>query len=292
MIGCQRTLIQILPIVTLFRPVVLPLHGKLRHSAGMAPRWTARLLLLIAAALPLAASGALQDEIQVYDDEINEKGEYSLEVHFNTTPDGLTTRSYPGQVINAGNTRLTPELAIGLGHDLEAGLYVNTVFNSGQWNYAGYKLRMKWLPILEKYGYDFFGGVNIELSNTLYQYEQSRYGVEARFILGKHIDEWLIALNPILAWPLSQPYADGNPNFSLSARVSREVTKELALGVEYYSNVGVLNQPINYQNTGQMGFLMAYWDGEPIAFQAGVGRGLSQSSDNWTIKAIFSIPLP
>lgn len=271
--------------------VLFRMRGAPRPSARSACNWISVLLLAIACTLPTVAFG-LQDEIQVYDDEINEKGEYSLEIHFNTTPDGLTTRSYPGQVINAGNTRLTPELAIGLGHDLEAGLYVNTVFNSGQWNYAGYKLRMKWLPILEKYGYDFFGGVNIELSNTLYQYEQSRYGVEARFILGKHIDEWLIALNPILAWPLSQPYADGNPNFSLSARVSREVTKELALGVEYYSNVGVLNQPINYQNTGQMGFLMAYWDGEPIAFQAGVGRGLSQSSDNWTIKAIFSIPLP
>ena len=268
------------------------MRGAPRPFARSACNWISVLLLAIACTLPTVAFG-LQDEIQVYDDEINEKGEYSLEVHFNTTPDGITTsRSYPGQVINAGNTRLTPELALGLGHDLEAGLYVNTVFNSGQWNYAGYKLRMKWLPILEKYGYDFFGGVNIELSNTLYQYEQSRYGVEARFILGKHIDEWLVAINPILAWPLSQPYADGNPNFSLSARVSREVTKELALGVEYYSNVGVLNQPINYQNTGQMGFLMAYWDGEPIAFQAGVGRGLSQSSDNWTIKAIFSIPLP
>ena len=271
--------------------VLFRMRGAPRPFARSACNWISVLLLAIACTLPTVAFG-LQDEIQVYDDEINEKGEYSLEVHFNTTPDGLTTRSYPGQVINAGNTRLTPELAIGLGHDLEAGLYVNTVFNSGQWNYAGYKLRMKWLPILEKYGYDFFGGVNIELSNTLYQYEQSRYGVEARFILGKHIDEWLVAINPILAWPLSQPYADGNPNFSLSARVSREVTKELALGVEYYSNVGVLNQPINYQNTGQMGFLMAYWDGEPIAFQAGVGRGLSQSSDNWTIKAIFSIPLP
>ena len=271
--------------------VLFRMRGAPRPFARSACNWISVLLLAIACTLPTVAFG-LQDEIQVYDDEINEKGEYSLEVHFNTTPDGLTTRSYPGQVINAGNTRLTPELAIGLGHDLEAGLYVNTVFNSGQWNYAGYTLRMKWLPILEKYGYDFFGGVNIELSNTLYQYEQSRYGVEARFILGKHIDEWLIALNPILAWPLSQPYADGNPNFSVSARVSREVTKELALGVEYYSNVGVLNQPINYQNTGQMGFLMAYWDGEPIAFQAGVGRGLSQSSDNWTIKAIFSIPLP
>jgi len=250
------------------------------------------LLLALSTALPIVAQCALQDEIQVYDDEINAKGEYSLELHFNTTPDGVSTRDYPGQVVNAGNTRLTPEFAYGLGHDLEAGLYLNTVFNNGQWNYAGYKVRMKWLPILEKYGYDFFAGVNVELSDTLYQYEQSRFGVETRFMLGKHIDEWLVVVNPVFAWPLSQPYANGNPTFSLSGRVSREVTKELALGVEYYSNVGVLNQPINYQNTGQMGFLMAYWEGWPLPFQAGIGRGLSQSTDNWTIKAIFSIPLP
>lgn len=234
----------------------------------------------------------LQDEIQVYDDEINDKGEYSLELHVNTTPNGITNRSYRGEVMNAGNTRVTPELAYGLGHGLEAGLYLNTVFVNGNWEYAGYKARLKWLPILEKDGHDFFAGVNVEFGNALYQYEQSRYGVEARFILGKHIDKWLVAVNPVLGYQLSQPYQSTSPNFSLGARVSREVATDLALGVEYYSDIGALNQTINYQETGQAAFLMMYWDGKPIAFQAGIGKGLTQNTDSLTIKAIFSIPLP
>jgi len=41
-----------------------------------------------------------------------------------------------------------------------------------------------------------------------------------------------------------------------------------------------------------MGFLMMYFDGKPISFQAGVGKGFSNSTDSLTLKAIFSIPLP
>jgi len=108
--------------------------------------------------LTSVSHAVLQDEIQVYDDEINEKGEYSLELHVNTTPNGIKTPSYRGEVMNAGNTRLTPELAYGLGHGLEAGLYLNTVFNGGNWEYAGYKARLKWLPILEKMVMTFLQG--------------------------------------------------------------------------------------------------------------------------------------
>ncbi len=259
----------------------------------MFAKWKAGVVCTVGLLLfPMVGQTALQDEIQVYDDEINEKGEYSLELHLNTTPNGIRTPGYAGEVMNHGNTRLTPEFAYGLGHGLEAGLYINTVFNDGKWEYAGYKVRMKWLPILEKDGYDFFAGVNVEVGNALYQYDQSRYGAEARFIIGKHIDKWLVSVNPIFGYQLSQPYQSTAPNFSLAARVSREVTQDLALGVEYYSDVGALNQQIYYQQTGQAGFLMMYWDGKPFAFQAGVGKGFTQSTDSLTVKAIISVPLP
>jgi hypothetical protein len=239
-----------------------------------------------------SAYAYLQDEIQVYDDEINSKGEYSLELHANTTPRGNTGQSYPGEIISNGNTRLTPELAYGLGHHLEAGYYMNTVVNNGTWNYAGSKVRLKWLPILEDEGHAFFGGVNFEVSDILPQYEQNRYVGEARFILGKHIDEWLIAINPILDVNLSSPRKFGSPDLNFAARVSREVSTDWALGVEYYSNTGAINVPTTYQNTTGMGFLVAYYEGKPMAFQLGIGQGLTAASDSLTIKGIFSIPLP
>ena len=248
--------------------------------------------LIILAIIPMAAMAILQDEIQVYDDEINAKGESSLELHVNSTPRGIQTPSYPGEVMNNNGLRITPELAYGLGYDLEAGLYISYVNYDNKFQYAATKVRMKWLPYREEKGDDFFAGVNFEIANVQPQFDESRYNAEARFILGKHVDEWLFSFNPIIDMPLSQPYVHQSPYFSTATRLSREVIPDLALGAEYYSNLNQLGQPINYQKTQQLGFLMMYYDGKPISFQAGVGKGFSNSTDSLTLKAIFSIPLP
>jgi hypothetical protein len=253
---------------------------------------TQALLLGSLALLPSISMAVLQDEIQVYDDEINAKGESSLEIHLNSTPRGIQTPSYPGEVMNNNGVRVTPEFAYGLGHDLEAGLYIAYVNYDTKFQYAATKIRMKWLPIREEKGDDFFAGANLELANVQPQFDESRYNAEVRFIIGKHFDEWLISFNPIIDMPLSQPYVNQSPYFSTATRISREVTPEVALGVEFYSNMNQLGQPINYQNTQQMGFLMMYYDGKPISFQAGVGKGFTNSTDSLTLKAIFSIPLP
>jgi hypothetical protein len=122
----------------------------------MFKRNLARLFAVVLLGGSFAAHAALQDEIQVYDDEINAKGEYSLELHLNTTPNGLKTGNYNGEVLTNGNTRITPVFAYGLGNGFELGLYLNTVVNNGRWDCAGYKARLKWLPFLEKNGYPFF----------------------------------------------------------------------------------------------------------------------------------------
>jgi len=256
-------------------------------------RILAQLLLLVAfTAISSLSMAVLQDEIQVYDDEINAMGESSLELHVNTTPRGLQTPSYPNEVMSNNGMRITPELAYGLGHDLEAGLYIAYVNYDNHFQYAGTKLRMKWLPYREANGDDFFAGVNLEIANIQPQFDESRYNAELRFIIGKYYEKWLLSFNPIVGMPLSQPYVHQSPYYSTATRLSREVMEDLALGVEYYSNVNQLGQPINYQNTQQLGFLMMYYDGKPLSFQAGVGKGFSNSTDSLTLKAIFSIPLP
>jgi hypothetical protein len=249
--------------------------------------------LFFLAVLPTAAMAVLQDEIQVYDDEINAKGEQSLELHLNNTPRGVQTPSYPGEVMNNSNTRITPEYAYGLGHDLEAGLYINSVVNNSTWNYAGAKVRLKWLPYTEEKGDPVFAGLNVEISNTLPQYEPSRYNSEARFILGKHVDEWLFVINPIFDQALSQPYVHQGPYFNTAIRASREVAPNWAVGAEFYSNYNqVMSGPVAWPNTQQLVFMKVYCDAGPLPFQAGIGKGFTNSSDTLTLMAILSIPLP
>ena len=116
-----------------------------------------RILFIASLALtPFIAHAVLQDEIQVYDDEINAKGESSLELHVNSTPRGIQTPGYPGEVMNNNGVRVTPEFAYGLGHDLEAGLYISYVNYENKFQYAATKLRMKWLPMQEDKGDSFF----------------------------------------------------------------------------------------------------------------------------------------
>ena len=261
------------------------------RANSSAPIFLRLLFVVVCAGLPSISFAVLQDEIQVYDNEINAKGEASLELHVNTTPRGVTTPSYPGEVMNNNGVRVTPELAYGLGNDLEAGLYISYVNYNNQFQYAATKARLKWLPIRQDKGDSFFAGVNFEVSNVQPQFDESRYNGEARFIIGKQFDEWLFSFNPIIDMQLSQPYVHQAPYFSTATRLSREVIPDLALGVEYYSNLNQIGQPTTYQNTQQLGFLMMYYDGKPLAFQAGIGKGFTNSTDSLTLKAIFSIPL-
>jgi len=101
-----------------------------------------------AALVPGPGFAALSDEIQVYDDDINAPREFGLELHANTTPNGRSTPDYPGEVVPNHGLRLTPEFSYGLTRAWEAGLYVPTNFDpQGHGSLAGWKLRLKWLPI-------------------------------------------------------------------------------------------------------------------------------------------------
>jgi hypothetical protein len=70
------------------------------------------LLAMLGASNP--ATSAQQDEIQVYTDDINKRGEFGLEWHLNTTPQGRTTPDYPGEITNNHGFRFTPEFSYGL----------------------------------------------------------------------------------------------------------------------------------------------------------------------------------
>jgi hypothetical protein len=149
------------------------------------------------------------------------------------------------------------------------------------------------LPFTEEKGDPVFAGLNVEVSNILPQYEPSRYNSEARFIFGKHVDKWLFVINPIFDQPLSQPYVHQSPYFNTAIRASRELVPDWAVGVEYYSNYNqIMTGPVSWPNTQQLVFLKVYCDSGPLPFQAGIGKGFTNSSDTLTLMAIFSIPLP
>lgn len=259
--------------------------------------------LALAVVLALSALGwaglaqaALQDEIQVYTDDINAPGERSLELHVNTTPSSSVGPSYPGESVNLHGLRITPEFAWGLTRTVEAGLYLPTVRDSsGNFSLAGLKLRLKWMPLQPQEtaagrvgGY---AGTNFELSSVAYRFEEQRRTLEMRNIAGWRGPVWSFAVNPILRWGLASGYR-GAPEFELDLRLMRAIGEAGQVGLEYYDVMGRLGRFDPASQRDRRAYVV--WERDlprGWALHLGAGRGFG-GADKYTLKAIVSVPWP
>lgn len=259
------------------------------------PQRLARVLFAAAAGLGCAvlpARAAMIDEIQVYTDDINKSGEFGLELHVNTTPKGRSTQDFPREITPWHGLRFTPEFSYGLAKDLEAGLYLPYARDAqGTTHFAGPKLRLKWLPLRPEEGAQgWFMGANVEYAWVAPEFEQSNRFIELRPIVGYRGRDWLFAANPILGWALAGADHDGKPDFSPSAKVARKVASGLALGVEYYAELGKVNNILPHLEQSHTLYFALDYDRKPWAFNVGIGRGLNDATDRWTLKTIIEIP--
>lgn len=247
-------------------------------------------LALACALFAPAARAALPDEIQVYTDEINAPGEFGLELHVNTTPNGRRTPEFPHEVTPNNGLRVTPELSWGLTPTLEAGLYFPfTKEADGTVRFGGPKVRLKWLPLRPADdGAGWFAGVNTEFSWLKKDFEPETRRLEARPILGWKGADWLFAVNPVLDWSLNGPEKSGRPEFNPSFKAARSVASGLALGAELYLGLGPLGRPLPHNEQSRTLYFVVDWEGGPVPLQFGIGRGLNDATDKWTVKAIFA----
>ena len=230
-----------------------------------------------------AVHAALPDEIQVYTDEINRPGQWGLELHANTTPAGNKTPAYPGEITTNHGFRLTPEISYGLNDDWEAGLYVPAVRSgNGDYYMAGARARIKWIPVKGPGG---FAGANLEVYRVDPRFSDVTAGTELRFIGGYEGENWLFSVNPVINWGLVQ--SAGGADGSLGVKLSRKASGSLALGAEYYSDFGKINSVLPYSQQSNTLYAVMDYQGWPFNFNFGIGRGLTNSADNWTVKSII-----
>jgi hypothetical protein len=250
------------------------------------------LLLIGGACFSGGAAAALSDEIQVYDDAINKPGEFGIELHLNTTPRGRKTPDYPGEIAPNRGWRITPEFSYGWTETLEAGFYLPLLRDEAGTSYfAGPKARLKWLPQgVAESGGGWFYGLSAELGHVGERFEASRTSLELRPILGYRNHDWLFVTNPVLGYDLSPGHRGGGPDFSPSFKVTRTLPQGLAAGFEYYTELGKLSHIRPGAEQGQTLYVVMDVDRAPWVFNIGMGRGLNQATDRWTLKAIFEVP--
>jgi hypothetical protein len=197
-------------------------------------------LLLTAIAAPVAVRALDPFEIQVYQSDVNEPGQFGLEAHLNYTASGTKTPEYPGQIPPDHVARFTLEPAVGVTDWLEVGAYLQFMLAPGGLaRYAGWKLRAKFV-VPERTSEPFMLGVNVEVSKVPEYVEEYEWASELRPILGYKVERWLFVVNPIVSAALAGP-DKLRVVFEPAAKVAYDTRLGFAVGAEYYSTLGYLN---------------------------------------------------
>jgi hypothetical protein len=150
---------------------------------------------------------------------------------------------------------------------------------------------VKWLPVHGPEGEGgWYFGINNELSRLTRKFSESPLSDEVRIIGGYRGKSWLIGMNPILDWALSPEYR-GSPEVTLAWKAVHDVAHGVAIGAEYYNDIGTLADRLPRDKQGRALYAVIEIERKTWSLNFGVGHGLTPATDDWTVKAIFGFSL-
>jgi hypothetical protein len=230
---------------------------------------------------------AQTDEIQVYTGEINQPGQFSVTSHSNYTVIGPKTPAFPGAIVPDGSLNGVPEYGLGITDWWELGAYLPlySVNRDGRFLINGGKLRTLFVvPDAPKR--DFFYGVNFEFSYNSRHWEQARYSVEIRPIIGWRFGPVDLIVNPIMDLPLHG--GPGALTFAPATRTAYNFSDEWALAAEYYGDYGRFAsfEPPSRQYHALFGVVDVNRD--PYSVEFGIGHGFTTVSESLILKLIVT----
>jgi hypothetical protein len=257
-------------------------YGGMRHTA----QWCWFAVIFAFVGLWPATARAQTDEIQVYTGELAPVGIFNLTWHNNYTPSGIKTPAFPGAIVSDHSLNGVTEWALGVTPWFEAGLYLPLYSydknRGGTLN--GWKLRTLF-AVPDAAHRTFVYGVNFEFSFNSKHWDSSSFTSEIRPIIGWHLGQWDVIINPIL-----DTAYDGvkNLDFAPSARLAYNFSDKWAVAAEHYADFGPIRKFLPGSEQSHQLYAVMDYSGEPFDIEAGVGFGLTNASDHLTLKLILS----
>jgi hypothetical protein len=261
-----------------FRPAPAPAARLRRGSLFLAP-----LLCLFA----LAARAQNDYEIQVYESETVAPGSTMVELHSNFTGDGSHT-VINGVLPSTDAEHETLEITHGWTPWFETGFYVfSSIQPAHGWNWVGDHLRPR-VRVPESWHWPVGLSLSVEGGYQQPAFCEDTWNLELRPIIDKKIGPWYFAINPALEKSLKGYGAGEGWGFSPAVKISYDVTKVVALGVEYYAGLGPITHFSDYPDQQHQIFPTLDLNfSEAWEFNLGFGFGLTRTSDNLLLKMIL-----
>ena len=243
------------------------------------------------ASRPALAADQVHDEIQVYNAEIAEVGQWTYQQHLNYAPVGQTQPEVPGGFSSNRSLQGTPEFAYGITDWWEAGFYLPfAVTGSGQLLSDGAKLRSLFV-VPDAAKRSFFYGVNFELGYEMPRFASNPWGLEIRPIVGVRNAQWEFIVNPIVDLSFG---SGGEADFAPALRLARNLGNDWYVGLEYYGDYGKIGDFLPWQQQSQQLFAVTDFKAGVVDVELGVGYGFTSGSDRLVAKAIigYAFPVP
>lgn len=226
-------------------------------------------------------------EIQVYGAETVDPGRTMVELHSNYTANGFTISS-DGQLPDNHVVHETIEITHGWTSWFETGFYFfNSIGSEGRTAYVGSHIRPR---VAAPVSWNWPVGVSIstEFGFQKKEFSANTSTLEIRPIVDKKWKKIYVSINPTLDKSFAGPDQNRGFIFSPNVKGSYDITKVVALGLEYYGSTGPFFHYDAFQKQMQQLFVATDLTTSPDwEFNGGVGYGFTSSTEKAIIKIII-----
>jgi hypothetical protein len=251
---------------------------------GLRRRIPAAAILLVASAV----SAHAVDEIQVYNAEIAKVGQWTFQLHSNYAFMGRKEPDFPGGLVPNHALNGTGEWAYGITDWWEMGFYTPFAVDENLTPYSNAAKIRQLFVIPNAAEREFFYGVNFEFSYAMPQFSDTQWNMEIRPIVGWRKGDYEFILNPIVDLGFGQ---NGGAVFAPAARFARNLGENLAVGLEYYTDLGPLQNWLPFNEQQHNIYAVVDFKIGRFDVNAGVGYGLTPGSDRLMAKMIIGADL-
>jgi hypothetical protein len=239
--------------------------------------------------LSLAAPARAQDlfEIQVYPYDTVEPGVTMFEFHTNFIPSGTKTTE-GGLYANHHQFHETLEITHGWTKYFETGFYIETApYVPGEGaKFTGWHIRPRF-SIPESKSFPFKVSVSLEYAFNQPGFDPNPQTLEIRPIFERQQGRMYLSINPDFSIATKGPDAGSAPSFEPDVKVGWDFSKEIQAGIEYYAETGPVKHFDPLSDQHHIIFPAVDLNVSPDwELNFGVGRGLTDTSEHWILKAI------
>ena len=226
-------------------------------------------------------------EIQVYGSETVEKGHTMVELHSNYTANGFTSGA-DGQLPDNHVEHETVEITHGWTPWFETGFYFfNSLGSDGRTAYVGSHIRPR-VAAPESWKWPVGVSLSAEFGFQKKAFSANTSTLEIRPIVDKKWNKLYIAVNPTLDKSFAGPDENRGFIFSPNVKGSYDVTKAVALGLEYYGSTGPFFHYDAFQDQVHQLFIATDLNVDPKwEFNGGIGYGFTDATEKLIFKIII-----